>query len=592
MRTAKAIISVLQERGKQKADLERVYRLLYEKELYLKAYANIYANAGAMTPGTTEETADGMSIDLIDNLIEEIRYERFKWTPVKRVYIPKKNGKTRPLGIPTWRDKIVQEVMRMILEAYYEGRFWKYSHGFRPQKGCHTALLEIQKTWKGTIWFIEGDIEKCFDKIDHEILLDIAARDIKDGRFINLLRGLLKAGYMEEWRYHETYSGTPQGGIISPLLANIYMNEFDSWVANELIPKYTTGGRRKANPEYNKLVHMLSDIRHGKKTGNMKEVQKLMRDTPSQAMKDPDYRRLSYIRYADDTLLGFAGTKEEAEEIKKEISEWLEKNLKLTLSPEKTLITHARTEKAHFLGYELCVMQKDYQLDSRGSRNSNGRISLRIPVAVMKGKMDENLSADGKLVQDSDYDIVTRYQARYRGLVNYYIMADNVCHLDAVKWRMETALLKTLAMKHKSSVSKMAGKYRAKHNGMPCLEVVVQREGKKPLIARFGAIPLKVNKNGTVKDQKPQIWNTRTEIIQRLLADVCEICGGSEKIEVHHVKKLADLRKRYRGKKMSGWVKHMASRNRKTMMVCRGCHIDIHAGKPLKWKESLESRVH
>ena len=156
----------------------------------------------------------------------------------------------------------------------------------------------------------------------------------------------------------------------------------------------------------------------------------------------------------------------------------------------------------------------------------------------------------------------------------------------------ETALLKTLAMKHKSSVSKMAGKYRAKHNGMPCLEVVVQREGKKPLIARFGAIPLKVNKNGTVKDQKPQIWNTRTEIIQRLLADVCEICGGSEKIEVHHVKKLADLRKRYRGKKMSGWVKHMASRNRKTMMVCRGCHIDIHAGKPLKWKESLESRVH
>lgn len=592
MRTAKAIISVLQESGKQKADLERVYRLLYEKELYLKAYANIYANAGAMTPGTTEETADGMSIDLIDNLIEEIRYERFKWTPVKRVYIPKKNGKTRPLGIPTWRDKVVQEVMRMILEAYYEGRFWKYSHGFRPQKGCHTALLEIQKTWKGTIWFIEGDIEKCFDKIDHEILLDIVARDIKDGRFINLLRGLLKAGYMEEWRYHETYSGTPQGGIISPLLANIYMNEFDSWVANELIPKYTTGGRRKANPEYNKLVHLLSDIRHGKKTGNMKEVQKLMRDTPSQIMKDPDYRRLSYIRYADDTLFGFAGTKEEAEEVKKEISEWLEKNLKLTLSPEKTLITHARTEKAHFLGYELCVMQKDYQLDSRGSRNSNGRISLRIPVAVMKGKMDENLSADGKLVQDSDYDIVTRYQARYRGLVNYYIMADNVCHLDAVKWKMETALLKTLAMKHKSTVNKMAGKYKAKHNGMPCLEVVVQREGKKPLIARFGAIPLKVNKNGTVKDQKPQIWNERTEIIQRLLADECEICGGSEKIEVHHIKKLADLRKRYRGKKMSGWIKHMASRNRKTMMVCRGCHMDIHVGRPLKWKESLESRVH
>lgn len=319
MRTAKAITSVLQERGKKKQNLERVYRLLYEKELYLKAYANIYANNGAMTQGITEETADGMSLDLIDELIEEIRHERFKWTPVKSVYIPKKNGKTRPLGIPTWRDKIVQEVMRIVLETYYEGRFWKFSHGFRPQKGCHTALLEIQKTWKGTTWFIEGDIEKCFDKIDHEILLDIISRDIKDGRFINLLRGLLKAGYMEDWKYHETYSGTPQGGIISPLLANIYMNEFDTWVAKELIPTYTSGKRRQANPEYNKLVHAMYDIRHGKKTGSMKEVREMMRETPSQITDDPNYRRLNYVRYADDTLLGFIGTKEEAENIKEEV---------------------------------------------------------------------------------------------------------------------------------------------------------------------------------------------------------------------------------------------------------------------------------
>lgn len=592
MRTAKTITSVLQERGKKKQNLERVYRLLFEKELYLKAYANIYANAGAMTQGVTEETADGMSLDLIDEIIEEIRHERFKWTPVKRVYIPKKNGKTRPLGIPTWRDKIVQEVMRIILETYYEGRFWKFSHGFRPQKGCHTALMEIQKTWKGTTWFIEGDIEKCFDKIDHEILLGIIGRNVNDGRFINLLRSLLKAGYMEEWRYHETYSGTPQGGIISPLLANIYMNEFDTWVAKELIPKYTTGKRRQANPEYNKLVHAMYDIRHGKKTGSMKEVRKVMRETPSQITDDPKYRRLNYIRYADDTLLGFIGTKEEAENIKEEVREWLQENLKLTLSTEKTLITHGRTEIANFLGYEICIMQKDYQIDKRGSRNSNGRISLRVPNSVMKKKIDENMSEDGKLEHDSDYDIVTRYQSRYRGLVNYYIMADNVCHLDAVKWQMEQALLKTLAMKHKSSINKMANKLKGTHDGMPCLEVLVEREGKNPLVARFGAIRLRVNKTGTIQDKKPQVWNERTEIIQRLLADECEVCGGNEKIEVHHVKKLADLKKRYRGKKLTEWRKHMASRNRKTMMVCRNCHMDIHTGRPLKWKESLESRVH
>ena len=592
MRTAEAIISVLRERGKKKANLNRVYRLLYNKELYLKAYANIYANSGAMTPGTTNETADGMSVDLIDEIIEELRQERFKWTPVKRIYIPKKNGKTRPLGIPTWQDKIVQEVMRMLLEAYYEGRFWKYSHGFRPGKGCHTALWEIQTSWKGTIWFIEGDIEKCFERIDHETLLNIIKRDVKDGRFINLLRGLLKAGYMENWRYHSTYSGTPQGGIISPLLANIYMHEFDSWVVSELLPKYTTGKKRKANLEYRKLTNHVYRIRKGESTGNLRELRKRMRTVPSQVMDDPGYRRLNYIRYADDTLCGFTGPKEEAEKIKEEMAEWLQDNLKLTLSPEKTLITHAKTESAMFLGYELSTMQKDYQLDSRKRRNSNGRISLRVPVSVINEKSNEYLSEDRKLALDSDYDIVTRYQAIYRGLANYYMMADNVCHLDHVRWNMQGSLLKTLAMKHKSSVKKMSKKLKTTHNGKPCLEVTVQRDGKKPLIARFGGISLKVNKKATIKEYKPQVWNTRTEIVQRLLADECEVCGSSEKIQVHHVRKLADLKKKYRGKRMPSWVKHMSSRNRKTMMVCHSCHTDIHAGSPLNWKESLESRMH
>ena len=592
MRTAEAILSVLQTRGKKKANIERVYRLLYNKDLYLQAYANIYANSGAMTPSTTRETADGMSIDLIDEIIAELRQERFQWTPVKRIYIPKKNGKTRPLGIPTWRDKIVQEVMRMLLEAYYEGRFWKYAHGFRPSKGCHTALREIQTTWKGTIWFIEGDIEKCFERIDHDILLNIIKRDVQDGRFINLLRKLLKAGYMENWRYQRTYSGTPQGGIISPLLTNIYLHEFDSWVVNELLPKYTVGKKRKGNPDYKKLSNHIARIRKGQSTGNLRQLRQQRRTLPAQVMDDPSYRRLHYIRYADDLLCGFTGSKEEAKTIKEEMAQWLQENLKLTLSPEKTLITHAKTESALFLGYELSTMHKDYQLDSRKRRNSNGRLSLRVPVAVIQEKSKEYSSYDGKLMLDSDYDIVTRYQAIYRGLVNYYMMADNVCHLDHVMWKMQSSLLKTLAMKHKSSVKKMADKLKSTHNGRICLEVAVQRDGKSPLIARFGGIPLKVNKKAFLKDYKPLVWNTRTEIIQRLLADKCEVCGGSEKIQVHHVRKLADLKKRYRGRRMPSWVKHMSARHRKTMMVCHSCHNDIHAGNPLNWKESLESRMH
>lgn len=597
MRKAETIIAVLQERGKAKSSLEKVYRLLYNQNLYLKAYSNIYPNKGAMTAGVTDETADSMSLDKIDDMIAEIRTERFRWTPVKRIYIPKKNGEMRPLGSPTWKDKLLQEVIRLILDAYYDRKFWKYSHGFRTGKGCHTALRDIGYTWKGTTWFIEGDIEKCFDQIDHEILIQIIGRDIKDNRFLRLLKNLLKAGYMEKWKYNATYSGTPQGGIVSPLLANIYMHEFDTWVAKDLIPRYTVGERRKTNTEYSRVRYKISSIKKGKSEGCTKELRRVMKTLPSQDTNDSNYRRLSYVRYADDTLFGFIGSKAEAEEIKQEIEEWLSTNLRLKLSKEKTLITHAKTENAYFLGYEICTMQKDYQLDSRKSRNSNGRISLRIPNKVLSEKARKYQSKGkaaprGNLMADSDFDIVSRYQSEYRGLVNYYIMADNVCHLDYVKWVMETSMLRTLAMKHRSSVKKMAKRYKSKHNGMPCIEVTIPREKKKPLIARFGAIPLKVNKKANIKDRKPQIWNQRTEIIQRLLADECEVCGANERIEVHHVRKLSDLKKKYRGRKTPSWVKHMAARNRKTMMVCKSCHLDIHSGRPLKWKNLLESRVH
>jgi group II intron reverse transcriptase/maturase len=253
MRQSETIMGIHQARGSKRLPLERVYRQLFNPDLFLKAYGKIYRNFGAMTKGTTKETVDGMSLQKIHNIIEALRFERFKWMPVRRVEIPKANGKMRPLGIPTWSDKLVQEAMRLLLEPYYEQLFSSLSHGFRPNRGCHTALLEVQKTWKGTIWFIEGDIKGCFDNIDHSILLDIIRRDIHDGRLVGLVEGLLKAGYMEDWRYYDTLSGTPQGGIISPLLANIYLNELDSFVESTLIPAYTRGERRKGNRPYDRL---------------------------------------------------------------------------------------------------------------------------------------------------------------------------------------------------------------------------------------------------------------------------------------------------------------------------------------------------
>jgi retron-type reverse transcriptase len=214
MRNAETILGIIQSRGQRKLVLEDVYRQLFNPELYLNAYGRIYRNSGAMTPGVTEETVDGMSLEKMKVIIGAIKEERYQWLPARRIYIEKKNSmKKRPLGLPVWSDKVLQEVIRSILEAYYEPQFSDHSHGFRRTRGCHTALREIYREWKGTAWFIEGDISTYFDSIDHSVLLAILRQQIHDNRFLRLMENLLKAGYLEDWRFNQTLSGTPQGGV-------------------------------------------------------------------------------------------------------------------------------------------------------------------------------------------------------------------------------------------------------------------------------------------------------------------------------------------------------------------------------------------
>ena len=250
MQTAEVVLGVLRERGRQGLPCAQLYRQMFNKDLYLLAYGNIYSNSGAMTPGASEETADGMSEEKIEQIAEAMRCERYRFAPARRTYIPKKNGKLRPLGLPSWSDKLVGEVVRLLLEAYYEPGFSDLSHGFRKRRGCHTALRKIHDTWTGTVWFIEGDISDCFGSLSHEVLLGILAEKIQDQRFLRLIRNMLKAGYLEDWEYHDTLSGVPQGGVASPVLSNIYLNKLDEFVERELIPRYTRGASRKRNPEY------------------------------------------------------------------------------------------------------------------------------------------------------------------------------------------------------------------------------------------------------------------------------------------------------------------------------------------------------
>jgi len=595
MRKAETVLSVIQERGRRGLPLEDIYRQLYNPALYLIAYARLYPNKGAMTPGSTDETVDGMSEKKIEKLIESLRHERFHWTPARRTYISKKGNpkKKRPLGLPTWSDKLVQEVIRMILEAYYEPQFSDHSHGFRPERGCHTALGEIQRVWTGTKWFIEADIRGCFDTLNHAVLMAILRETLHDNRFLRLIDNLLEAGYLEDWRYHETLSGTPQGGVISPILANIYLDRLDRFVEKVLIPKYTRGNKRRWSTPYAVLNDRVTKL---KKRGKLEEARKLERQLqsmPSRELNDPNYRRLHYVRYADDFLLGFIGSKAEAEEIKNEMAEFLRGDLDLELSSEKTLITHATTHAARFLGYEIVNQQNDSRHDRFGHRSANGRIGLRLPADVVKKKCalymkKSKPDARPELTADSDFSIIDRYQAEFRGVVNYYLPALNVYWLHKLRWVMETSLLKTLTMKHKSTVTRMAKKYKAtvdtSFGPMKCMEIRIKRDGgKKPLVARFGGIPLRQQKLEPLVDRDPYttIRFARSEILQRLLADKCELCGSLEDVEVHHIRKLADLKANGRPDK-SLWAQMMAARRRKTLVVCRKCHLAIHAGKPVQ----------
>ena len=575
---------------------ERLYRYLFSEEMFAVAYQRIYAKQGNMTPGTDGKTIDEMSLERIERLIVSLKDESYQPHPARRVYIPKKNGKKRPLGIPSFEDKLVQEVVRLLLEAIYEGHFEGTSHGFRPHRSCHTALGMIQKSFAGAKWFIEGDIKGFFDNIDHNVLISILRERISDERFLRLIRKFLNAGYVEDWKYNKTYSGTPQGGIISPILANIYLDKFDKYI-KEYAAKFRKGDRRSINPEYWRLNNKKNWLKKKlQKTSDeqirksylyeIAQLSKQMLSTPHKDAMDADFRRMQYVRYADDFLISVIGSKSECETIKADITQFMREQLKLELSDEKTLITHAQ-DKAKFLGYEIFIRKSDAvkrNKDGVLKRDFNGAVVLTLNSAVIQKKLTEYNALEVRNIDGKDIwwskprrymtpmkpeDILAQYNAEIRGLYNYYSLAANVSkECASFAFIMKMSMFKTLGWKLNTSARKVRQKYQKdKDFVIPYNDAkgkqkyrVFYNEGFKKRNAQFDVD----------YDKLPQtMYVPYPSLVERLKDGRCELCGKEGKVVMHHVRTLTKL------KGNNEWEKFMLKRHRKTLVVCEDCNSMI-----------------
>lgn len=620
-KTIRALAGVSKATLQKGVRIKHLFRIMtHNPDLWMSAYARISKNRGAITEGVNQNTLDGMCGDRIKNLITILKEGKYEPEPVRRVYIPKANGKKRPLGVPTGDDKLVQEVVRMLLELVYEPTFSASSHGFRSGRSCHTALSEIKDTWLGTKWIVDTDISGFYDNIDHRKLIDILTKKIDDSRFIALIGKFLRAGYLEDWKFHGTYSGAPQGGICSPILANIFLDELDQFVEKRC-EAFKRGDRRKWNPAYNQITAKIRRLRNelhdakkreGFLPGFESETKEVVtrleserRQIPCLDCNDDGYKRLRYIRYADDFALGVTGTKEDAEQIQATVTEFLKEELGLHVAEEKSGIRHIR-DGFSFLGYYVrgqrgtqrtvkarCGYRNDGTSFYGVKRTLTATIGLEVPKEKIWDFCRRHGYLEGNqphrrpyLLQLSDHDIVQTYNAEMRGFANYYSLAP-AFRLSILEWAGVHSLFHTLADKHKSSFKALRAKLKAGNEHVVRSTV----DGKTRQLKVF-KIKHRSGKPGYGElDQRPRsiAFATRpSEVIARLERNQCEYCGRKGGyFEVHHIRRLKDVRK----PKQQDWEKLMCAIRRKTMVLCYECHNQLHHGGLPSWKRDLHTRM-
>lgn len=552
-----------------------LYKLICSKELMLMSYEKLKSKPGNMTQGIVPETLDGMSSEILDEIIESLKSEKFQFSPGRRISIPKSQGGNRPLTIAPPRDKLVQEGMRIILEAIWEALFLENSHGFRPNRGCHTALKQVSAQFQPITWVIEGDISKCFDSIDHQKLMFIIESKISDRKFTRLIWKSLKAGYFEFSIYSNNIVGTPQGSIISPILSNIFMNQLDVFV-NELKNNFEMGEVPKRHSTSLRLQTMLTAARKKNNMTEVKQLAKRIKNMPSTDFHDLGYRKLTYVRYADDWIIGIRGSLIETRKIMEQVREYLLR-VGLNLSETKTRITNLNDSKVLFLGTEILRARKTTFHRNKLSnilRRNPRKLRLQAPINRIRTKLHvANLMKDNNSYPKYVWlslehrQILHMYNAVLRGYLNYYSFVHNYGRMAAFcVYTLKQSCAKLLAAKY--SLGTMAKVYQK--FGIDLGTTHVGEHGKKKEYTFYKTnYKIKIKFLTSAEPSIQSLFGSKS--IANLDNLNCSICGSTYRVEMHHVRHLKDL-----NPKLDEIDKLMASRKRKQIPLCRSCHMVKH----------------
>ncbi len=575
---------------------KELFRILHKDDIWLSAYEKVRSSSGSMTPGVNSDTAESFNIKKLKNIKDLVITEKYTPLPVKQIYIPKPNGKKRPLGLPTFSDKIVQECVRLILDAIYEPTFYENSFGFRTNRGPHNALKYIEENFRWCSYVIEGDIKEAYPSISHEKLISILKEKISDERFINLIRKFLKAGILQDRNIQYSHFGTPQGSVVSPLLANIYFDKLDKEVIKLskqiFVPKVNKRNTIHKNLSY-KISRKFSELHdiQDKKSILYKDTLKEIKDLKQHQRSIPSLVKqgveIKYVRFADDWVIGINGPFRLTTKILTYIQKYLKEELALTLSPEKTKITCLHRGTFSFLGYDIFIPRNRPITKVKGIiRRGNSLLRLEPSIDKIQKSLKNSgfITTLGKgyrptskksITTLEDHVIVSYFRSVWLGLYNYYSGSTNRTLLLYIQFLLIRSCAMTLGHKHRKSSKYMFDKYGKNLNfnisEKKTLDTKLLGSVSFPILNIGKLSTRKWNINENFKDPFSQKIN---KISRSNLLKNCLLCKSKIDIEMHHVKHI-----RKRGKKYIGFHEQMSLINRKQIPVCRECHNMIHTGQ-------------